>query len=183
MGELKLFEDDIVNVFLDTSKYTIFSLLFLAYAETGFAIGHFNERYEELFRYDLNSAQSFATVDSFQTRYGMSLPSYSEDHAVSQMNGVLLIFLPFLGFMVALSLVFTILSVNFDFLFSVFMSEAYQDSIVADTIFGKVFFVLFFFTTLLVLRGIMPARTVGAKKLKLAARDDKAFIPPPPPGM
>ena len=173
IGNLDYFEDDIVSVFLDTSKYTIFSVLFLAYAELGLAISHFTERSNQVYKYDVRTTRFYESEGAFQMRYGMKLPEYPRNYAINQMAGVLLIFLPFLFLMIALSLSITLFSVNFDFLFSSVMTEAYQNSIVARTIFGKVFFVVFFFTLIVLVRGVVPSMTWGGKKIKQAAKKRK----------
>ena len=168
IGGLDYFEDDIISVFLETSKYTLFSVLFLAYAEMGLAICHFTERYNQTYKYDVRTAKFYEIEDSFQTRYGMKLPEYPRNYAVNQMVGVLLIFLPFLFLMIALSLTMTLFSVNFDFLFASVMTEAYQNSIVAKTIFGKVLFVVFFFALIVIVRGVTPSMTRGGKTIRQA---------------
>ena len=166
LADLDYFEDDIITVFLETSKFTLFSVFFLAYAELGFAIAHFTERHNQASKYDIRMAKFYDSEDSFQLRYGMDLPRYPENYAVSQMTGVLLIFIPFLTLMITFSLAITLFSVNFDFLFASVMTEAYKNSIVAKTIFGKVLFVVFFFATILVVRGMVPSRTKGGQTIR-----------------
>jgi len=164
IGNLEYFEDDVVSVLFETTKFTLFSVLFLAYTEVALGVCHFNERYRELHRYDLKSKRLYEVKDSFQMRYGMSLPQYGENYAAGEMQGVVFIFLPFLALMLVLALSFTLFSVNFDFLFAWLMTEAYKNSVVAKTIFGKVLFVIFFFAIILVVRGLLPSRTVGKGK-------------------
>ncbi len=166
IGNLDYFKDDMVDVFLDTTKYTLFSIFFLLYVELGYGICHLTRRYHQLKEYDAQSQNSYATEDSFQFRYGMEIAHYDSNYASGQMSGILVVFFPVLVLVLTLAFTITLLSVNLDFLFTILMGTAYQESIIAGTIFGKVLFAVAFFSLLIIGRSLVPTLTRGSKALE-----------------
>jgi len=106
-------------------------------------------------------------------RYGMKLPTYDENYSTGLMKGVLAIFLPLLALTIAIAFSMTIFSINFDFLLLSATSDAYQDSIISRTIFGKILFVIAFFVLVVAVRNLLPAWTKGGKKLVQTVQETK----------
>ncbi|MCK4613832.1 MAG: hypothetical protein KAU14_03430 [Thermoplasmata archaeon] len=142
--------NDLVELFREESRITLFSIAYLAYVELSFAVSRFARDWRRTSRYDHRTGET-----TFTSLLGKTINLY-------------IVF--FIGIIIATYLM-AMFSTHLDDLFSYFISPAMRDSIEHSTIYGKLMFVLLFFGLIALLKGIVPAKEYIKGKMNVTAEE------------